>query len=244
MASIKQTVNNMHPKKQHILDIIGNEPKTLDELGHAMIKFLNTNKHRARFDREIYNGVGVVGLAWNVLYSDSVSNSHDCPLNGVTNWRVENDKPRGYPGFKGRIWIRYARELDTWGSDPIREYLGYPGSGGAGGYSGPWSDIAKAYYERYGHKSVGGKQRFIKPDIYSWDYRFYIDDWPELAKMVEHQRTFQLLQSQQFAIDHAFEWNDERTIARDEEMLEYIRKFPGRTKSERYRAKMEKTAMK
>lgn len=34
---------------------------------------------------------------------DNVSNTHDCPIGGVTNWSRKPDLPRGYPGWQGSI---------------------------------------------------------------------------------------------------------------------------------------------
>jgi len=216
----------MHPTKQKILDVIGSEPATLDELGNSLIKFLNTNTFSSRFDRKIYHGLNVVGLRWQVSYNHNVSNTHNCPLSGVTNWQCENDKPRGYPGFSGRIWVRYEKHLDMWGSEGIEKYLGHTGSGGAT-EGGPWSHIAKEYYTYYGaRKRNKNNQPFNEPVIYSWDYRFYIDDWPLIAKMVEQKQTFELLKSTKFKMDHTFMWYDENTAQRDLEMLEFIKNNP------------------
>ncbi len=44
---------------------------------------------------------------FSLHFSEQVSNSHRCPVGGVTNWggRVEG-APRGYPGWSGRIcWV-------------------------------------------------------------------------------------------------------------------------------------------
>jgi hypothetical protein len=224
----------MHPKNQHFLNIVGDEPKNLDELGQSIIKFLNNNPLTSRFDRTQYTGAGVVGFKWDVRYNETVSNSHDCPLNGVTNWgNTYPDRPTSYPGFYGRVWIRYQRELDLWGSDPLREGLTYPGTGGAGTYGGPWEKVSTLYWKRYGYKSVGGKLRFKKPYVLSWDYRFYLDDWPLIQKYIENQQTFHQLQSKKFELKHVFEWYDEKTVERDKQLEEYIIKFPDRTKIEK-----------
>ena len=44
---------------------------------------------------------------FNLRFSEHVSNTHTCPVNGVTNWGGhKKDAPRGYPGWSGRIcWI-------------------------------------------------------------------------------------------------------------------------------------------
>lgn len=50
-----------------------------------------------------FYGIEISELMVKVSYSD-VSNSHGCPINGVTNWggRLEN-QPRSYPGWSGNI---------------------------------------------------------------------------------------------------------------------------------------------
>ncbi len=79
-----------------------------------------------------------------LTYSDSVSNSHSCPKDGVTNWGgYVKDAPRGYPGWHGRIsWIV------EWPNKYHGHYPGgqlFKGSGihtGTGGYGGkPGEDL-------------------------------------------------------------------------------------------------------
>jgi hypothetical protein len=75
---------------------------------------------------------------FRLQYSDSVSNSHSCPVDGVTNWggRVEG-APRGYPGWSGRAdWIsEWPHKLG--GHYPSGQLLKgsriHTGTGGGGG---------------------------------------------------------------------------------------------------------------
>jgi len=53
--------------------------------------------------KEFYD-VEISDFEIDVKYYEHVSNSHGCPINGVTNWggRIEN-APRNYPGWTGHI---------------------------------------------------------------------------------------------------------------------------------------------
>lgn len=53
--------------------------------------------------KEFYD-VDITNLNIRVNFSERCSNSHNCPINGVTNWENrDNDKPTYYPGWIGRI---------------------------------------------------------------------------------------------------------------------------------------------
>ena len=84
-----------------------------------------------------------VSFGW-ARWSDSVSNSHRCPRNGVTNWGGRDvGAPRGYPGWTGQIKIHvrtpektYRKEKyyeDGFGSDYFDRTPIGTGSGGGGG---------------------------------------------------------------------------------------------------------------
>ena len=81
-----------------------------------------------------------------VRWSNSVSNSHRCPRNGVTCWSsadAKDGRPRGYPGWTAQIKIqvrtpqsRYKKEIyaeDGFGSDYFSSTPINTGSGGGGG---------------------------------------------------------------------------------------------------------------
>ena len=53
--------------------------------------------------------VGDITVTFERLYFNwKCSNSHRCPKNGVTNWGGDQpNTPKGYPGLRGRIDIRY-----------------------------------------------------------------------------------------------------------------------------------------
>ena len=81
-----------------------------------------------------------------VRWSNSVSNSHRCPRNGVTCWsstEAKDGRPRGYPGWTAQLKIHvrtpqstYRKEIyaeDGFGSDYFNQTPVNTGGGGGGG---------------------------------------------------------------------------------------------------------------
>jgi hypothetical protein len=61
-----------------------------------------------------HNDDGLLGLALDIQFLISVSNSHSCPRGGVTNWGSrDKDRPTGYPGWRGRVWLLYRNDKST-----------------------------------------------------------------------------------------------------------------------------------
>lgn len=89
----------------------------------------------------------------HLVWRDCVSNSHSCPHNGIMNWTRKEDMPMGYSGWQGRIEYELSHELPGFGSDLMKDTRIHTGTGG----------------------SVDG----IK---YSYEVRFFADDWPGLIK--------------------------------------------------------------
>lgn len=87
-----------------------------------------------------------------LTWKDCLSNSHSCPHNGVTSgWRDDDDRPRGYPGWGGRIEYRISHELPGFGSDVTAGTRINTGTGGGSGLN------------------------------FGYDVKFFADDWPGLA---------------------------------------------------------------
>jgi hypothetical protein len=106
-------------------------------------------------------------ICFDLRYSSMVSNTHACPLNGVTNWGGRQAKlPRGYPGYMGSVvwWCRLDRkDVDTCvAGDLFDERLSgiYTGTGGGGSLD---------------------KLGLVK---YRYGVEIFLDDWPGLAKEV------------------------------------------------------------
>lgn len=83
-----------------------------------------------RRDTSVLQALGFSEMRW----SESVSNTHDCPRGGVTNWWSKEDLPTGYPGWKGRIYLRQDGATFSTAFQKL-DYLNiYTGSGGGGHY--------------------------------------------------------------------------------------------------------------
>jgi len=86
----------------------------------------------------------LVAITITAQWSDSVSNSHRCPRNGVTNWdprRSPPGTPTSYPGWRGQIKFqvdagysnhKVPRQYDGSGSDYFDGTIIQTGSGGSG----------------------------------------------------------------------------------------------------------------
>lgn len=102
----------------------------------------------------------------NLIWSDSVSNTHDCPHNGVTNWGGRekfNDgtpKPRGYPGFDGRIEYKLSHDRSGFFSMDILDNTGI-------------------------HTGTGGG---ISGNRYGFSVKFFEADWPGLTEYVTMEK--------------------------------------------------------
>jgi hypothetical protein len=188
----------VHPRKQKILDIFGKEPESLDELGQCVIQVANTYKPYYYTDKPIQTKV--LGLKWEIRRGD-VSNSHSCPLNGHTNWSNRNKElPSSYRGWSGRVWLRVNSSRCATALDGT---LTYTGTGGYGAYNGPWCLLS----------------RMTNANIYSWDYRFFEDDWPLIKEQYEMQQTFDILKDGKVQPQsHIFLWEDPEIVESDREI--------------------------
>jgi len=158
---------------------------TLDDIANGVIEHIGRAK--------------LYYFGWKVGYGE-VSNSHCAPRKGVTNWRGDKDKPTSYPGYSGRAWIAYKdNPIAFLASENFEGSLTYPGTGGAGFYCpSPFDDLIPKH-----HKGSGLPKRFYPC---SWDYRFFLDDFPELKKEVDKRRVICALTGIDFADQHDFEW--------------------------------------
>jgi hypothetical protein len=101
----------------------------------------------------------------SLSYSDRISNSHNCPHNGVTNWGGDKKlkdgtpAPKGYPGFSGRITFKTSHEPFSFASNILEGTRIHTGSGGGGG-----------------------------DNVYSYDVKFFLDDWPGIANRIRAEK--------------------------------------------------------
>ena len=204
--------------KPHILNIFGREPETLDELAHCVIKVVDQ-------ERKVY------GLAWKIMRG-AVSNSHSCPVGGHTNFGGNKTKqgiPTSYVGWSGRLWVRYSHSPSGFGSDPFRKTLTHVGTGGFGGYDGPFQTISTARFRRFGVKTAN-KSAYPEPELYSWDYRIFEDDWPLIALSTQKDMMFNRLAGISPELTHNFEWQDQEIVKKDAEFISTCVAHPEKSK--------------
>ena len=67
--------------------------------GHALNKSICrcSNKHC---------GFTISDINWSIEYSETISNSHSCPINGVKNFYRRTDIAQYYPGWKGTLHFK------------------------------------------------------------------------------------------------------------------------------------------
>lgn len=71
----------------------------------------------------------------HLRFNHSVSNTHSCPHNGVTNFMCDPTKPKGYPGWQGRIEgvLDRVKEKGDYPSSGLLNFIGiHTGTGGGG----------------------------------------------------------------------------------------------------------------
>lgn len=164
----------------------------------------------------------VEGLSFKLSWSNSVSNSHCCPRNGVRNWGGKETysdgtaKPRGYPGWHGRIWIRYSNQFYIIsGSDPLSGSGVHIGTGGYGSYSGPWELTLKSIWEL---KRQGRIDRDTNISCYSWDCKVFAEDFPDIAEEYTTARAMLRLQGMKHDPDLYYLYTDPDVQTKDEEL--------------------------
>lgn len=95
----------------------------------------------------------------NVRYDPLISNSHECPDNGVLNWNEKDlTKPTSYPGWRGYIRGSLIR-------NPKHDY------------SYPYGDALKIAGIKTGSGGGGNKG-------WGYDFRIFLDDWPGLQQEI------------------------------------------------------------
>lgn len=202
------------PSKEHILKVYGREPETLDELARCVIHMINSQERCKHSEKKFFK---VLGFAWDIAYGGMISNSHSSPEGYPQNFQRREDVVKGYPGWSGRVWIRYAEECRSYGSMPFNKTLTHTGTGGGGSYNGPWSQVSHHRWKRYGN--MRPKDAYPEIRQYSWDYRFYELDWPLLAHWVEKQKMWAELSGQAWDNRHRFEWTDPDVFAADAKFI-------------------------
>ncbi len=139
----------------------------------------------------------VLQITHRLQWSDSVSNSHSCPVDGVTNWggreklKDGSPAPRGYPGWTGSIeWlVEWPKEFDGiyLGSDLFSRgtfnsgrQRAHTGTGGGGG----------------GHFNKEFNTWCQRP---RYSFSIFASDWPGMARYYEKRKMWSLIGGREFA---------------------------------------------
>ena len=192
----------MTPRMKKIRAIYGGEPASASEVFDCVLAVL---QHYAAQDNH-----RVVGLKWDLCHSNEVSNTHSKPHNGVENWGGKQGLPMGYPGWTGRVWVRYSGDGDRYrGSDLFAQTMTHTGTGGYGSYNGPWEWIYKLKHKMATRLGISYHDIKYDTHCYSWDYRFYDADWPRMNDGF----AFDLLATNTFPrINHIWECNEQKLL--------------------------------
>lgn len=71
-----------------------------------------------------YYDIDIKDLKIDLTFNEKVSNAHSCPLNGITNWKCDDNKPIGYPGWDGRISGYFSKKnYSSKFNDSISDFL-------------------------------------------------------------------------------------------------------------------------
>jgi hypothetical protein len=189
----------MNDIKKQAKSIYIHEPRSMDSLGFCLIKLLDNRLHR--------DDAKCIGIKWVVSHSEHVSCTHAAPAGKPTNLLSTKDHPTNYPGWVGRVWVRYSKDIHRFGSDPFSGSLTHTGTGGSGDYSGPWSHLFE-------------KRNDIK--IFSWDFKIFDEDWPLLREIKKHkneQFLAKLEDRNPETLKHNFFWEDYRAKKADQKFI-------------------------
>jgi hypothetical protein len=151
----------------------------------------------------------LTGLALSMQWSDRVSNSHSCPINGTTNWDCDDTLPTGYPGFNGRIALRFDRSPTGFSTDVLHGSCAHGGSGGWRPSVKVWKDVSR----RATDANLPGHYT-------EYELRIYVEDFPKLARHMEQLKTMHLLQfpDKPFLLLRDYVWIDPLQQALDDQL--------------------------
>jgi hypothetical protein len=176
-----------------------NRVKSLAQLQAAILH--HSDVFAARGVKNYYSGIRdklkptpiIKFKEFGVRYSELVSNTHRCPIGGVTNWGGrEKDAPRGYPGWHGHF--EYT----------VQSYKGqthsYPGG------SDMWECTRI-------HTGTGGggsnfEEKALFQQSFGYSVELFASDWPIMAAEYEKAKVMRILVDDRRSIDQIVnEWH-------------------------------------
>jgi hypothetical protein len=159
------------------------------------------------------NNQKLVGLSLSLRWNDNVSNSHSAPRGKHTNFYAHAGLPTSYPGWSGRAWARFANgKLEGFSSCQFNNTGLHPGSGGYGGYDGPWQKISSRHYA---HNYFVFKEL----QIYSWDCKIFAEDFPDIVDLYKTEMAFKILSGDDGDSKCMYLWEDPEQRAEDAELI-------------------------
>lgn len=189
----------------------------IEQLSHIIIDSVNSKSHRTN--------AKLVGFAIDCAWSDRVSNSHNAPFGERTNFTRDPKLPTGYPGWTGRVWVRYDHaERNGFGSDPLRGTGLHTGTGGFGSYDGLWKQLHSMIHNSRSRfwPDVNAYSK-VEPQIYSWDCRIFAQDFPELYDVYAQRKMFCLLKGLPTDQRMSYVWEDPATKKSDLKIMQMIK---------------------
>lgn len=113
------------------------------------------------------SNIEVSFLEISAKYSDCVSNSHGCPVDGITNWggRIEG-APRNYPGWQGNFKC-FAKTYKIFHTSFLTDVM---------------HNVVRGFHFGGG---CPGKINEYKADI---GFYFFLDDFPKIKKNWEKHK--------------------------------------------------------
>lgn len=205
-----------HPLRKRYLELNeGIDPESLTQV------FISVKRVADNYFIEMGEDNCILSLSIDVRYSDSVSCSHHAPLGERTNWSGDKSRPSNFPGFAGRITVRYKNRPHTFGSVPLKPSLTHTGTGGWGSFERGDQELCKAWSELHSRRLRNKIFPWPEPVFYSWDYRFFLQDFPAFQKRFEKMQVINILQDETLSENdlrsNAY-WQDPETGRADHRM--------------------------
>lgn len=139
--------------------------RTIMTATNALVFCNNMDRYKAYVPEDCF----ISAVLGDPVYNQLLSNSHNCPAGGVTNWGSHKpDAPTGYPGWASYIKINLQRPGNRNNSYPVSETLNLIGirTGSGGG----------------GNSNTG------------YGVSIFLDDWPGLQEEIRIMEENRILQ--------------------------------------------------
>jgi hypothetical protein len=177
-----------------------NRVKSMAQLQAAILH--HSDVFAARGVKNYYSGIRdklkptpiIMFRKFDIRYSELVSNTHRCPIGGVTNWGGrEKGAPRGYPGWLGDFAYTVQSYKGQTRSYPGGDHMWegtriHTGSGGGGG--GTFAE-EKLFQQGFGY-----------------DLQLFASDWPLMAAEYEKAKMMKILVNDRRSLDQIVnEWH-------------------------------------